>query len=183
MLALGASHDGKGAIQLYNGDSRESFGRASKAVYDDNLFNVAEGKKAANSGAAIYGSTKILVYGALAVAALLCAVLGWLLVRGVSTPIQAITTAMQRLARHDLTTEVVGRDRKDEIGAMAGAVQVFKESMLEADRLAEQQRGEQAQKEKRAQRIEAINAQFDRDAARALDVLSGAADEDRKSTL
>jgi methyl-accepting chemotaxis protein len=181
-LALGTNHDGKGAVQLYNGDSRDSFGRAAKALLDDGTFNVAEGKKAADNGAAIYGSTKILVYSALAVGAALCAVLGWLLVSGVSTPLQAITQAMERLAHHDLATEIVGRNRKDEIGAMAGAVQVFKDSMVEADRLAEQQRAEQAQKEKRAQRIEAINANFDRDAARALDVLSGAADELRNTS-
>ena len=61
--------------------------------------------------------------------------LGWLLVSGVSTPIQRITEAMKRLAGHDLSTDIVGLGRKDEIGAMAAAVQVFKDSMIEADRL------------------------------------------------
>ncbi len=182
LLALPAGHDLKEAIHFYNVDSRAAFGRAAKAIADDRAFNVTEGKKAADKGAEIYSATKLWVYGALAVAALLCAVLGWLLVNGVSTPIQAITASMQRLARQDLTTEIQGRDREDEIGAMASAVQVFKDNMIEADRLSTQQRTEQALKEKRAQRIEQINAEFDRDADRALGVLSGAADELRNTS-
>jgi methyl-accepting chemotaxis protein len=182
MLGLAAAHDLKAATLLYNAESKDAFGRARKAIEDDNAFNVEEGKKAADNGAAIYSATKLLVYTALVVAAALCAVFGWLLVRGVSTPIQAITAAMERLAQHDLTTTIAGLGRKDEIGAMSGAVQVFKDSMTTADRLAEQQRAEQAQKQQRASRIEAINAEFDRDAARALDVLTTAADELRNTS-
>ena len=61
---------------------------------------------------------------------------GFAIIRGVSIPITAITGAMRRLAEHDMTVEIVGRYRKDEIGAMAGAVQVFKDNMLQADQLA-----------------------------------------------
>src|SRR6202011_3606492 len=44
------------------------------------------------------------------------------------------------------------------------------------------QRAERTQKEQRAARIEAINAEFDRDAARALDVLGAAANELRNTS-
>ncbi|GGF08997.1 methyl-accepting chemotaxis protein [Aliidongia dinghuensis] len=177
MLALAKSHDAKGATALFNGASRDSFDRAIKAVNDDADVNVREGKKAGDRGDAIYASTKWLVITTMLVAALLCAILGWLLVRGVSTPIQRITDAMKRLAGHDLATEVVGLGRKDEIGAMAGAVQVFKDSMITAERLAEEQRQEQARKEARAARIEAINAEFDQSAREAFDYLATAATE------
>ena len=182
MLGLAAGHDLKAATALYNGDSKDAFGRARGALEQDDDFNIKEGTAAANRGAAIYSSTKIWVYTALAVAAALCVLLGWLLVTGVSTPIQHITAAMERLARHDLATRIAGIGRKDEIGAMAGAVQVFKDSMIEADRLAAQQHAEQAHKEQRAARIETINAEFDRDAARALDVLGSAASELRNTS-
>ncbi len=74
MLGLAAGHDLKAATLLYNAESKEAFGRARKAIEDDNAFNVEEGKKAADNGAAIYGATKLLVYTALVVAAALCAV-------------------------------------------------------------------------------------------------------------
>ena len=182
MTGLAMSHDAKGATALFNGESRDSFDAAIKSLNGNADNNVKEGKDAADRGAAIYGSTKTLVYGALAIAAALCAVLGWLLVRGVSTPIQHITEAMERLARHDLETPIDALGRQDEIGAMAGAVKVFKDSMIEADRLSEQQRAEQSHKEERAQRIEAINAGFDRDAGSALGVLGNAADELRNTS-
>ena len=177
MLALAKSHDAKGATAFFNADSRESFDRAIKALNDDADFNVQEGKKAADRGAGIYGSTKWIVVLAMIFAAILCAILGWWLVSGVSTPIQRITDAMKRLAGHDLSTDIVGLGRKDEIGAMASAVQIFKDSMITADRLAEEQRHEQEAKERRAARIEAINAEFDKSASEALNYLASAATE------
>jgi methyl-accepting chemotaxis protein len=177
MVDLAKAHDAKGATALFNGASRDSFDRAIKSLNDDADFNVAQGKKAADMGAAIYASTTWIVYIALIFAALLCAVLGWLLVAGVSTPIQRMTDAMKRLAGHDLSTEITGLHRKDEIGAMATAVQIFKDSMITADRLAEEQRQDQANKEQRAARIEAINATFDQQASEALNFLASAATE------
>ena len=177
MLAAAKSHDAKGATAFFNADSRESFDRAIKALNDDADFNVQEGKKAADRGAGIYGSTKWIVVLAMIFAAILCAILGWWLVSGVSTPIQRITDAMKRLAGHDLSTDIVGLGRKDEIGAMASAVQIFKDSMITADRLAEEQRHEQEAKERRAARIEAINAEFDKSASEALNYLASAATE------
>ena len=64
----------------------------------------------------------------------------WLDVRGVSTPIAAMTVSMRRLADNDLTAEITGTGRGDEIGAMAGAVAVFKSGMLEAARLESENR-------------------------------------------
>lgn len=42
---------------------------------------------------------------------------------------------MHRLAGGDLTTDVIGADRRDELGGMAKAVQVFKEAGIEKVRL------------------------------------------------
>ena len=43
-------------------------------------------------------------------------------------PLKVLTDVMKRLARGDLTAHVVGTDRTDEIGAMASAVEVFKQA-------------------------------------------------------
>jgi methyl-accepting chemotaxis protein len=177
MLALAKSHDAKAATAFFNNESRESFDRAIKALNDDADVNVREGKKAADRGAEIYETTKTIVIVAMLIAVVLCGVLGWLLVAGVSSPIQRITDAMKRLAGHDLSTEIAGLGRKDEIGAMADAVQIFKDSMITADRLAEEQREDQERKSARAARIEAINAEFDKSASDALDYLASAATE------
>lgn len=48
----------------------------------------------------------------------------------VTRPIQHITTEMEILARGDTSVVVSGTERKDEIGAMAQAVQVFKTNAI-----------------------------------------------------
>ena len=49
---------------------------------------------------------------------------------GVARPIVTMTKVMARLAENDLTVEVVNRERRDEIGDMAKAVQVFKDNAM-----------------------------------------------------
>jgi methyl-accepting chemotaxis protein len=51
---------------------------------------------------------------------------------GIARPLGALRGAMRRLADGDLDVAVPNRTRKDEIGAMAGAVQVFKDNALRA---------------------------------------------------
>jgi methyl-accepting chemotaxis protein len=48
--------------------------------------------------------------------------------RGVIQPITGMTAVMQRLAGGELESEIPSLGRKDEVGAMAGAVQIFKEN-------------------------------------------------------
>ncbi|AWN37017.1 methyl-accepting chemotaxis protein [Methylobacterium radiodurans] len=64
------------------------------------------------------------------------AILGILLLnRTVSGPLRGMTALIERLAAGDATTEVSYRDRRDEIGAIAGAVQVFKDNMIHTRQL------------------------------------------------
>ena len=81
--------------------------------------------------------------------------------RGIARPIIGMTQAMTALAGGDKETEIPAQDRKDEVGQMAGAVQVFKENMIRADELATQQAVEQQAREKRAQAIERMTQDFD----------------------
>ena len=53
----------------------------------------------------------------------------------VANPIQRITDAMRRLADGDVDSAVPLADRRDEIGAMAAAVQVFRDNAVERTRL------------------------------------------------
>jgi methyl-accepting chemotaxis protein len=84
--------------------------------------------------------------------AVLFAIFGIRLILGrvITRPLTAMTTAMQRLAEGRHATEIPARNRLDEIGAMAGAVEVFKQHMIEADKLRADQ--EEAQRRAREQR-------------------------------
>lgn len=65
--------------------------------------------------------------------------LGVVMARSIASPIKAMTAVMSRLAKREMTVEIGGRGRKDEVGAMAEAVQVFKDNMIRADQLAADQ--------------------------------------------
>ncbi len=73
------------------------------------------------------------------------AVIAFITARAIATPIQGMTDSMGKLAKGDMSVAVPGVGRSDEIGDMASAVQVFKDSMIETERL----RAEQAETEKR----------------------------------
>jgi methyl-accepting chemotaxis protein len=67
------------------------------------------------------------------------ALLAFLLGRGMSRPLAAITGVMNRLSSGDTDVTIPGGDRKDELGTMAVAVDVFRRSMIEAGSLREAQ--------------------------------------------
>src|SRR5262249_42998687 len=62
-------------------------------------------------------------------------VLAWLIGRAIATPIVRMTDAMSKLSAGDNAVEVPALGRKDEIGSMAAAVQVFKNNAIEKLRL------------------------------------------------
>ena len=76
----------------------------------------------------------VLACGLLVAAAVIGGV-SFLAMRGIIKPIASMTRAMTALSGGDTSIEIPGRDRKDEIGLMAGAVAVFKSSMMESSAL------------------------------------------------
>jgi methyl-accepting chemotaxis protein len=78
------------------------------------------------------------------------AAVGFLLGRSISKALSGMVDAMTRLARGELSISVPGVGRHDEIGEMAGAVEVFRTNMAEAERLRAGQA--EADTQRRAQR-------------------------------
>jgi len=182
LVELSIKNDTAAAVHRYtDSDGADGLRKNFNAYFKDLdtviKTTVDSGNDAANVGAKTYEAAKYWVAGFIAAAILLCAVSGYLIVTGVSTPITAMTDTMRRLAARDWAAPVIGLGRRDEIGAMADSVQVFKDTMLEGERLAAAQAAEQLAKEKRAARIIELNDKFDRTAANALNTLASAATE------
>jgi methyl-accepting chemotaxis protein len=99
-----------------------------------------EAAEATYAGARADQAAALTMISVLAVLALV-AILGSALVVAlwVTRPISAITSAMRRLAAGEAGVAVPGRDRKDEIGAMASALEVFRAQGEDAVRLRAQQ--------------------------------------------
>ncbi len=177
LLALRRKDDAAGAAALFTGQERDFFNATLKNLTDDMQLNLVGGRKAADKGGAIYEMARYLILGAIGIAAVFCIIAALLIVASVSRPIGAMTEAMRRLAKHDFAAAIAGIGRKDEIGTMAEAVQVFKDNMIEADRLAAAQEADRAIKEKRAAALETLTQSFEAKIGKLVSTLSSAATE------
>ncbi len=74
---------------------------------------------------------------------------GFALISGVARPIRRITEVINRLAGGDKSISATDAGRKDEIGDLARAVEVFKANMIEAERLAAEQEAARAARSRR----------------------------------
>jgi methyl-accepting chemotaxis protein len=81
------------------------------------------------------GSTIATQAVAAASALLLGGLIAFVIGRGIVRPFAGMTAAMSRLAAGDTDAEIPSRHRKDEIGAMAKAVDIFRQSAIERIRL------------------------------------------------
>jgi methyl-accepting chemotaxis protein len=119
-------------------------------------------------------TTGIVILGGLLLSALLSAAIGMMLTRMIARPVNQMTDAMRRLAGGDKTIEIPAIGRKDEVGEMAGAVQVFKDAAIALDKAAaEKVRLEAAAAEER-KRNDAIRAATEKEQTEVVDALAGA---------
>jgi methyl-accepting chemotaxis protein len=85
--------------------------------------------------------------------------------RSVSRPVTSITGVMDELARGNLEVAVPGADRSDELGAMAKAVLVFRDSARDRIRLEAEARDQQAQTAAERQKAAEERSESERKAA------------------
>jgi methyl-accepting chemotaxis protein len=137
-IATGAGQEARGGADELGDQVREAYGAElehAKAETDE-----------------VYARTMDwLVGGGVAGLVTATGILIWVVTRGVTRPVRSLTQTMRRLAEGDLGVGIDAQNRRDEIGLMAGAVQVFKDNALharevEAQAEAARQRGD-AEKE------------------------------------
>ncbi|WP_035079401.1 methyl-accepting chemotaxis protein [Devosia riboflavina] len=79
-----------------------------------------------------------ILFGVTVLVTLLSVLVIWLVLRSlVSQPIARLTSVMGKVADGQFETEVLGAERQDEIGAMARAVEVFRENGLKVAQMTE----------------------------------------------
>ena len=100
----------------------------------------------------------------------------WLYVgRNILRRIGGLQRAMQLLSAGDLDTEIVRSKQSDEIAAMTDTLQVFRQSMIEARAVSNEQEKDRAAKAERTARMEAQIASFEGTVRSALDNLAQSA--------
>jgi methyl-accepting chemotaxis protein len=103
------------------------------AALVDLQIRVGEEEFAKASATKTFNLVLLSIFGAVALA--VSALAFWIIIAGVSRPLKTITAIMQTLARDVTDFEVPFRGRKDEIGSIAGAVEIFRQSAIDKHRL------------------------------------------------
>jgi methyl-accepting chemotaxis protein len=124
--------DARGVIV---GDIVSDYAIFHHAMTDDIAYQTSEASRLQSEARTTERSSIVTTLLVLAVMLVLIIGLVVLSIIGIAKPVAAMTLVMHRLARRDTAVEITGIGRRDEIGAMAGAVQVFKENAIERDKL------------------------------------------------
>ncbi len=141
----------------------------------DMQIKVARQEYAAAGEARVQAKAVMIVIAV--VSGLVIVFAGRTVIAGVTRPLAGMQGAMRKLADGNLETEVPYLTRKDEIGAMAAAVQVFKDNGLERRRLEAEQAEQRAAAERRALAIEQMINGFDSDVNVILRTVASASSE------
>lgn len=111
----------------------------------------------------------------------MASLIGLVILRAIMSPIQKMTGVMARLADGQLDLEIPEEHRRDEIGAMARALAVFKANALRTQELAAEQEAERAGKEARQRQIDSLTRAFDAEVGEIVARVAGAADDLRRT--
>jgi methyl-accepting chemotaxis protein len=87
--------------------------------------------------------------------------LAWIAIVQVARPLGGIAKLMSRLAAGDHSIEVENAERRDEVGTLARALAVFKQTAIEAARSRAEQDAEREQKIARAQKLDGLTRDFE----------------------
>jgi methyl-accepting chemotaxis protein len=175
--ALLKKNDRDAASQMNSDEGLAITGKLRDAIQADLDFNVKGADKAAQQGKDIYDSGFYWIFGVLAAAIAFGIVVAYALVSGVSRPITVMVEAMKKLASGDTNAVIPAQGRKDEVGAMADAVQVFKDNMITASRLEAEQKAEQGRKEQRQKAVDSYILDFDKSVGSMLEMVASASTE------
>ena len=168
-------------------DSQQLLPQADKII-------VLASLRASTASAALESSqtrTKQFIFWVGTVAVLMGLAFSWWIGRSITRPLNGLGNAMTKLAAGDTSVLIPATQVHDELGAMARTVLVFRDTMLERERLSAGEAAASRERERRGEDIAATIARFEtsvdkalakvREAAQRLEVtatqLNSAADE------
>ena len=107
--------------------------------------------------------------------------IAWLVARSVVKPLSRLKLRMDALSKGELNLPVADAGRSDEVGEMARTVEVFKEAMVETNRLrAEQVEAEQRQMRERKEDMHRMADSFEGAVGQIIATVSSASSATRK---
>jgi methyl-accepting chemotaxis protein len=158
-------------IETVTRQAYDAFEAARNRLRD---FNLAGSLQAARDSQAVYNGAFWLILAALGLGSLLLLGISVSLISRICEPVLRLTGAMDRMAGGDLNQTIAGRDRKDEIGSMARALEVFRAKVQEGERLASAQVAADRMQQERSRKLEELVRDFGGETQQGLETLHNA---------
>uniref|UniRef100_UPI000DD574A4 methyl-accepting chemotaxis protein n=1 Tax=Microvirga flavescens TaxID=2249811 RepID=UPI000DD574A4 len=166
------------SLKLTNGEGREIRIKVRDALNErTSIYSAKLDVSREEADELAITTSRTLIIAAAVGLTLAVLLIGAITVYGIVRPLGGMTAAMSRLAQGDLTVAVHGAERKDEVGALARALQVFKDNAIEARRLAAEQQAENDAKMRRAEMLDGLTRRFEANVSALTQGLSAAATE------
>ena len=121
--------------------------------------------------------TRVIITGVGIATVLIGLWLSWLIGRSIARPLNGLADVMTRLADGDTSARIPATRASDEIGAMARTVIVFRDNMIERERLTSVQSRSAAEKEQRSEAVASAIVAFRGSIQQALANLRGTANQ------
>src|SRR3569833_1289526 len=145
-----------------NTQTVNKIGLQADAILEKDIKLNNDGAATASSDADdTYSSSFTMLAVILGTAVIAGTAISFFLVRDVSTGIASIVRPMQALGEGDLAADVPYRGMKTEIGAMADALQIFKEALIAKKAAVEGAARDAEAKIERGRRVDTITRQFE----------------------
>lgn len=114
------------------------------------MFAMGKGQEARSSLATMTEQTKIFMFSTIAIAFAAITILGFVIGRSITKPLNRITGMMGQIAKGEYDAQVPFTQRRNELGEMARAVEVFRNNGLRVNEMTEEEK--QASKQRTIER-------------------------------
>lgn len=169
------------AIEV-SGEPQIAIDQFTKAAEDleRELSGISDDALARRSAA--LGSFTVTMIVSIALVIIVAVVSGITLSRSIATPIGEMAHLMVEMSGGNLDISVSGAERKDEIGSMAAAVEIFKRNGIEQREQKAREAEQQAQENERHRKMEGYTRAFDSEMESALKIVEEAVNSVRVSS-
>jgi methyl-accepting chemotaxis protein len=174
MLDQAEKGDIAGAAAALNGPTLQAFEQVLGALNTDIIFQDKGSQTAGDLAQATYTYAIWVTVIALVFALVFSAGAAIWATKDLIAPINGITGAMTQVAGGDLSTNIPYARRTDEIGAMAGALEVFKNNLIAKRDTDAALSADAKEKQERAQRMKILTKEFELGIGAIVDMVAAA---------
>lgn len=188
LLASGGPDDYDRASEIITTGGAKTFADLRAALRDVSRYQETDADRTFKESGDIFAQNRLVLMSGLLIALAIGGAAAWFIGRSITLPLGRIIGVMRELTNGNLSVDVSGQGRRDEVGDVARAVAVFKDGMAEAERLraeqkaaedktAQERRLKREADQARQKRIEETIAEFDVAMKEALQTVTGTSTE------